>query len=55
MKIGSTVKRYVQVHSMRVGNSNIEYLKSWIQSVQFMIKNNEEIASNDIRNFGFRK
>ena len=55
MKIGGTAKRYVQAHPMRVGNSNTKYLKSWIRSVQFMIKNNEEIASNDIRNFRFRK
>ena len=48
MKIGGTTKRYVQVHPIRIKSSATEYLKSWIRSVQFMIKNNEEIVSNDI-------
>ena len=51
IKCGGEAKRFVENSKLDENNKNINYIKHWIHSAQYFIKNKEEIGEIDIRKY----
>ena len=49
MKIRGEARKFIERNNIEIRNNNTKYLRDWCKSVQYYIKSQKEIKSNDIR------
>ena len=51
MKIRGEARKFIERNNIEIRNNNMKYLRDWCKSVQYYIKNQKEIKSNNIKQF----
>ena len=51
IELGEEAQRFVEVNQLDESSKNIIYIKNWIYSIQYFIKNKEKIGMNNIRKY----
>ena len=51
IKCRGKAKRFIENSKLDENNKNINYIKYWIRSTQYFIKNKEKIGEMDIRKY----